>query len=65
MLGADLALEHPLLSYQIRANYRHHQAHVYVVTPGRCAKTSTPPRVGARRAITNRCARNSPKSRSW
>ncbi len=33
VLGADLALEHPLLSYQIRANYRHHQAHVYVVTP--------------------------------
>ncbi|MBZ5577797.1 MAG: NADH-quinone oxidoreductase subunit NuoG [Acidobacteriia bacterium] len=34
VLGADLALEHPLLSYQIRANYRHHQAHIYVVTPG-------------------------------
>jgi NADH-quinone oxidoreductase subunit G len=34
VLGADLALEHPLLSYQIRANYRHHQAHVYAVTPG-------------------------------
>jgi NADH-quinone oxidoreductase subunit G len=34
VLGADLALQHPLLSYQIRANYRHHQAHVYVVTPG-------------------------------
>jgi NADH-quinone oxidoreductase subunit G len=33
ILGADLALEHPLLSYQIRANYRHHRAHVYVVTP--------------------------------
>ena len=33
ILGADLALEHPLLSYQIRANYRHHQAHVYAVTP--------------------------------
>ena len=33
ILGADLALEHPLLSYQIRANYRHHQARVYVVTP--------------------------------
>ena len=32
--GRDLALEHPLLSYQIRANYRHHQAHVYAVTPG-------------------------------
>jgi NADH-quinone oxidoreductase subunit G len=34
VLGSDLALEHPLLSYQIRANYRHHQAHIYVVTPG-------------------------------
>jgi len=33
VVGADLALEHPLLSYQIRANYRHHQAHVYAVTP--------------------------------
>ena len=33
VLGADLALEHPLLSWQIRANYRHHQAHVYAVTP--------------------------------
>ncbi len=32
ILGADLALEHPLLSFQIRANYRHHQAHVYVAT---------------------------------
>jgi NADH-quinone oxidoreductase subunit G len=32
VLGADLALEHPLLSYQIRANYRHHQAHIYAVT---------------------------------
>jgi NADH-quinone oxidoreductase subunit G len=33
ILGADLALEHPLLSYQIRANYRHHGARIYVVTP--------------------------------
>ncbi len=33
VLGADLALEHPLLSFQIRANYRHHQANVYAVTP--------------------------------
>src|SRR6266849_6775667 len=30
--GAGLAEEHPFLSYQIRANFRHHQAHVYVVT---------------------------------
>jgi NADH-quinone oxidoreductase subunit G len=34
VLGSDLALEHPLLSFQVRANYRHHQAHVYAVTPG-------------------------------
>jgi len=32
IVGADLALEHPLLSYQIRANYRHHQARIYAVT---------------------------------
>jgi len=34
VLGADLALEHPLLSFQARANYRHHQAHIYAITPG-------------------------------
>jgi NADH-quinone oxidoreductase subunit G len=34
VIGADLALEQPFLSFQIRANYRHHQAHVYVVTAG-------------------------------
>ena len=33
VLGGDLALEHPLLSFQVRANYRHHQARIYVVTP--------------------------------
>jgi len=33
-IGGDLALEQPLLSFQIRANYRHHQARVYVVTTG-------------------------------
>ncbi|MEX2261046.1 MAG: NADH-quinone oxidoreductase subunit NuoG [Bryobacteraceae bacterium] len=32
--GANLALEHPLLAFQIRANYRHHQARVYAVTEG-------------------------------
>src|SRR5216684_1820618 len=32
VIGADLALEQPFLSFQIRANYRHHQSHVYVVT---------------------------------
>jgi NADH-quinone oxidoreductase subunit G len=33
VIGADLALEHPLISWQIRANYRHHQGRVYVATP--------------------------------
>src|SRR5437773_3401674 len=33
VVAAELALEHPFLSFQIRANYRHHQAHVYAVTP--------------------------------
>src|SRR5690349_8239121 len=32
IVGADLALEQPFLAFQIRANYRHHQARVYVVT---------------------------------
>jgi NADH-quinone oxidoreductase subunit G len=34
VIGADLALEHPLVAFQIRANQRHHGAHVYVITPG-------------------------------
>jgi len=34
VIGSDLAQQHPLLSYQVRANFRHHSAHVYVVTPG-------------------------------
>ena len=33
VVGADLSLEQPFLAFQIRANVRHHQAHVYVVTP--------------------------------
>ncbi|HTT62778.1 MAG TPA: NADH-quinone oxidoreductase subunit NuoG [Bryobacteraceae bacterium] len=34
VIGSDLALEQPFLSFQIRANYRHHQARIYVVTTG-------------------------------
>jgi len=34
VIGADLAEQQPFLSFQIRANYRHHGAHVYTVTPG-------------------------------
>ena len=42
VIGADLAQQHPLLAFQLRANFRHHQAHIYTVTEGRCARTSTP-----------------------
>jgi NADH-quinone oxidoreductase subunit G len=34
VVGADLAQQHPFLSFQIRANFRHHNAHVYAVTVG-------------------------------
>jgi NADH-quinone oxidoreductase subunit G len=34
VIGSDLAQQQPLLSYQIRANKRHHDGHIYVVTPG-------------------------------
>jgi NADH-quinone oxidoreductase subunit G len=33
ILGAEMSLEQPFLAFQIRANVRHHNAHVYVVTP--------------------------------
>ena len=32
VIGADLALEHPFLSFQIRASFRHHAAHIYTIT---------------------------------
>src|SRR5262245_4512428 len=32
IIGADLAMQQPFLSFQIRASVRHHQARVYVVT---------------------------------
>jgi NADH-quinone oxidoreductase subunit G len=34
VVSSDLAQQHPFLAFQIRANYRHHNAHVYTVTPG-------------------------------
>ncbi len=34
IIGADLAQQHPFLHFQIRANFRHHAAHIYTVTPG-------------------------------
>jgi NADH-quinone oxidoreductase subunit G len=34
VVGADLSQQHPFLSYQARANFRHHAAHIYAVTNG-------------------------------
>jgi len=34
VVGTDLAQQHPLLSFQARANFRHHNAHIYAVTSG-------------------------------
>jgi NADH-quinone oxidoreductase subunit G len=34
VLGTDLAQQHPLLAFQLRANWRHHKANVYAITPG-------------------------------
>jgi len=34
IVANDLSQQHPLLAYQIRANVRHHGAHVYAVTYG-------------------------------
>ena len=34
IVSSDLAQQHPFLSFQIRANFRHHGAHIYTVTPG-------------------------------
>jgi NADH-quinone oxidoreductase subunit G len=34
VVGADLSQQHPLLAYQARANFRHHNAHLYAVTTG-------------------------------
>src|SRR5581483_6418044 len=34
IVDSDLAQEQPLLAFQLRANWRHHKARVYAVTPG-------------------------------
>jgi NADH-quinone oxidoreductase subunit G len=34
VISSDLAQEQPLLAFQLRANWRHHKAHIYAVTPG-------------------------------
>jgi NADH-quinone oxidoreductase subunit G len=34
VIGADLAQQQPLVAFQLRANHRHHGAHVYTITEG-------------------------------
>ena len=34
VIGSDLAQQHPLLAFQLRANYRHHGMKMFAVTPG-------------------------------
>lgn len=34
VVGTDLAQEHPLLAFQLRANHRHHSSNTYTVTSG-------------------------------
>jgi NADH-quinone oxidoreductase subunit G len=34
VISNDLSQQHPFLAFQIRANYRHHGAHIYTLTPG-------------------------------
>ncbi|MBI4904332.1 MAG: NADH-quinone oxidoreductase subunit NuoG [Acidobacteria bacterium] len=34
VVGPDLAQEHPLIAFQLRANWRHHNANVYAVSSG-------------------------------
>ncbi len=34
VIASDLAQQHPLLAFQLRANWRHHGLRLYVVTPG-------------------------------
>jgi NADH-quinone oxidoreductase subunit G len=34
VIGSDLSQQHPFLAFQLRANFRHHAAHVYTVTQG-------------------------------
>ncbi|HYI94651.1 MAG TPA: NADH-quinone oxidoreductase subunit NuoG [Bryobacteraceae bacterium] len=34
VIGSDLSQQHPMLAFQLRANWRHHQASVFTVTEG-------------------------------
>ncbi len=35
VIDTDLAQEHPLIAFQLRANWRHHKARVYAIAPGK------------------------------
>ena len=70
--ASDLSQQHPFLAFQIRANFRHHAAHIYTVTPGPVRETSiavaqhASPRRAANWRTSNRCASKlKSRSRSW
>ena len=52
VVGADLSQQHPFLAFQIRANFRHHQAAIYTVTDGVVRETSIA-RKALRAGVTN------------
>ncbi len=63
VVGADLAQQHPFLSFQARANFRHHQAHIYAVTSGPVrednqAVASVRVKRAGKSQASNRCATN-------
>jgi NADH-quinone oxidoreductase subunit G len=34
VIGSDLSQQHPFLAFQLRANFRHHAAHIYTISAG-------------------------------
>ncbi len=70
IVGSDLAQQHPLIAFQLRANWRHHKANVYAVTPARCAKINMRKRsYASRKGMSskrwNNCANNWQRNRNW
>ena len=62
VVGSDLSQQHPFLAFQMRANVRHHEAHIYTVTPGPVREENHYSRIRQRArnsTASNRCAKSS------
>jgi NADH-quinone oxidoreductase subunit G len=46
VINADLAQQHPLLHFQLRANFRHHAARMYTITRSRVVSSTRSSRCG-------------------